>query len=133
TRKKHAATIARACEALGRRRKCRQIAKDIFETAAFATASGANRTRKTRAAPATTPSFSRKHRPLTCGSGGVCAEPEISLSLLRSFVSAVSRFGEHAPNLIRAKPMRPFGARMEKHPLFARLRRSLQMIMDVGA
>src|SRR5215471_14417898 len=93
----------------------------------------AERTRKTRARTIAIAGFSPKHRPLTCGSGRVCRPRKIRAQLPRSIVSVVSRFGEPLPNFDIVKSLPPSRAFEEKQALFARLRSSMQMIVDVGA
>jgi hypothetical protein len=93
----------------------------------------AERTRKTRARALAITRFTRKRRPLTYGSGRVCRPRKIKASVPRSNVSVVSRFGERPPNFDIVKSLAPSGVGEEKQALFARLRSSMQMIMDVAA
>ena len=79
-----------------------------------------------------TAAFSGKRRLLTRGSGEVSAVSNEALRVRAPNVSGVSRVGDRGMNFESAKSDRSLARTFKNSPGFARLRRAMKMIVDVG-
>jgi len=79
-----------------------------------------------------TAAFSGKRRLLTRGSGEVSAVSNDAPFVRAPNVSGVSQVGDRRMNFGSAKPDRARVRTFKNSPAFARLRRAMKMIVDVG-
>jgi hypothetical protein len=76
--------------------------------------------------------ISGKRRLLTRGSGEVSAVSNAAPLVRAPNVSGVSQVGDRRMNFESAKPDRACARTFKNSPAFARLRRAMKMIVDVG-